>query len=152
MDTGSETPAFIREEDGTVSEPLSGDFPATRASPGRVQILGVAAGNIFPRWDVDVFATDLTANITYQIDMEGQHLGGNDQLIGGEFTEGGWLVNPTIEHVFYMDGNTPTILNGTFATDIDETNNDARVVLTPDADRTYFIAVSGGARLRDEPT
>ena len=115
---------------GAVSEPRGEDLPADTSTQGRLGVGDFARGKIATRGDIDWFAVVLEAGKTYQIDVKGADSGK------------GTLKDPILEGIFDADGNA---VAGAYD-DGGSDNRDTLVIFTPDADATYYLAVSGWGR------
>lgn len=91
----------------------------------RVTVGGSTSGHIEAEGDVDYFAVDLVAGVTYQIDLEGSRTGA------------GTLVDPLLLGIFDVNGDQ--------VADSDDdggVRSNSRLVFTPSETGTYFIAAS----------
>ncbi len=112
-----------------VSEPDGEDLPEGITTTGRVEVGGSVTGEIAPALDVDWFAVELKKGKRYQFDVEGADTGrGNlaDPHLWGLQDAGGQAV----EGARSNDGGV---------------GKNGRVINTPDAEGTYYIAVAGAA-------
>ncbi len=90
-----------------------------------VEVGGSTTGNIEAEGDVDYFAVELQAGVTYQIDLEGVNTGV------------GTLVDPLLLGIFNASGEQVA------ASDDDGGSaTNSRIVFTPSESGTYFIAAS----------
>ena len=116
-------------DSGNVSEPDGEDLPEGITTTGRVEVGGSVTGEIAPALDVDWFAVELKKGKRYQFDVEWADTGrGNlaDQHLWGLQDAGGQAVSGARSN----DGGV---------------GKNGRVINTPDAEGTYYIAVSGAA-------
>ena len=84
-----------------------------------------AAGNIEVEGDVDFFAVQLVAGVTYQIDLEGSRTGSGD------------LLDPFLTGVFNANGGRVASQD-----DDDGVSTNSRILFTPSVTGTYFIGAS----------
>lgn len=96
---------------------ISTDFSVTVGSS--------AIGNIEVEGDVDFFAVQLVAGVTYQIDLEGSRTGSGD------------LLDPFLTGVFDAGGNRVAQQD-----DDDGVSTNSRILFTPSVSGTYFIGAS----------
>ena len=111
----------------SVSEPEGSDFSADASTSGRVLAGESVTGNIAGAGDVDWFAVEMQAGTTYRLDLLGSDPGQ------------GTLADPYLRGVHDSQGNR---LPGTENGDGGEGRN-ARVVFTPEAGGTHYIAAGG---------
>ena len=84
-----------------------------------------AIGNIEVEGDVDFFAVQLVAGVTYQIDLEGSRTGSGD------------LLDPFLTGVFNESGDQVVASD-----DDDGVSTNSRILFTPTISGTYFIGAS----------
>jgi len=84
-----------------------------------------ATGNIEVEGDVDFFAVQLEAGVTYQIDLEGSRTGSGD------------LLDPFLTGVFDANGNRVAQQD-----DDDGVSTNSRILFTPSVSGTFFIGAS----------
>ena len=112
-----------------VSEPDGEDLPEGTTTTGEVDVGGSVTGNVDRDADVDWFHVELEADTRYQFDVEGADTGrGNlaDPFLWGLYDAGGQAISGARSN----DGGV---------------GKNGRVIYTPTADGTYYIAVSGTA-------
>ena len=90
-----------------------------------VTVGGSATGTIEEEGDVDFFAVELEAGVTYQIDLEGSRTGE------------GSLIDPFLTGVFNSDGVPVANSN-----DDGGVSTNSRITFTPSESGTYFIGAS----------
>ena len=118
-----------RDDSGNVSEPDGEDLPEGSTTTGEVAVGGSVTGNVDRDADVDWFRVELEADTRYQFDVEGADTGrGNlaDPFLWGLYDAGGQAISGARSN----DGGV---------------GKNGRVIYTPTADGTYYIAVSGTA-------
>ena len=101
------------------------DFPNDNTTTGEVEVGGSVTGNVDRDADVDWFRVELEADTRYQIDVEGADTGR------------GTLENPAASMLDAV-GTSLSV-----ADDDSGVGENGRVIYTPTADGTYYIAVSG---------
>ena len=112
-----------------VSEGDGEDLPEGTATTGEVDVGGSVTGNVDRDADVDWFRVELEADTRYQFDVEGADTGrGNlaDPFLWGLYDAGGQAISGARSN----DGGV---------------GKNGRVIYTPTADGTYYIAASGTA-------
>ena len=112
-----------------VSEGDGEDLPEGSTTTGEVDVGGSVTGNVDRDADVDWFRVELEADTRYQFDVEGADTGrGNlaDPFLWGLYDAGGQAISGARSN----DGGV---------------GKNGRVIYTPTADGTYYIAVSGTA-------
>ena len=102
------------------------DFPKNTTTPGRVEVGASATGNIGAPRDYDWFRVDLQAGHKYQFDLEGSD------------TDRGTLGDPWLK-LLNRYGNNLRI------DDNSGTGDNAQIVYTAIAARTYYLEASEGA-------
>ena len=105
------------------------DLPEGSTTTGEVDVGGSVTGNVDRDADVDWFRVELEADTRYQFDVEGADTGrGNlaDPFLWGLYDAGGQAISGARSN----DGGV---------------GKNGRVIYTPTADGTYYIAVSGTA-------
>ena len=112
-----------------VSEPDGEDLPEGITTTGRVEVGGSVTGEIAPALDVDWFAVELKKGKRYQFDVEGADTGRGN------------LADP---HLWGLQDAGGQAVSGARSNDGGVGKN-GRVIYTPDAEGTYYIAVSGAA-------
>ena len=112
-----------------VSEPDGEDLPEGITTTGRVEVGGSVTGEIAPALDVDWFAVELKKGKRYQFDVEGADTGRGN------------LADP---HLWGLQDAGGQAVSGARSNDGGVGKN-GRVINTPDAEGTYYIAVSGAA-------
>ena len=112
-----------------VSEPDGEDLPEGITTTGRVEVGGSATGEIAPALDVDWFAVELKKGKRYQFDVEGADTGRGN------------LADP---HLWGLQDAGGQAVSGARSNDGGVGKN-GRVINTPDAEGTYYIAVAGAA-------
>ena len=100
------------------------DFPNDNTTTGEVEVGGTVTGNIGTVGDYDRFKVELEADTRYQFDVEGADTGR------------GTLSDP--DAIFY-DASAVRLV----ADNDSGVGKNGRVIYTPTADGTYYIAVSG---------
>ena len=110
-----------------VSEPDGEDLPEGITTTGRVEVGGSVTGEIAPALDVDWFAVELKKGTRYQFDVEGADTGRGN------------LADP---HLWGLQDAEGQAVSGARSNDGGVGKN-GRVINTPDADGTYYIAVAG---------
>ena len=110
----------------------SDSHTADRGTTGRVTVGGSATGKIDFEQDVDWFKVTLAAGTQYQIDLEGRATGR------------GSLYDPWLRGIFDANGNE---IHGTRDDDGGQGYN-SRLLFTPNADGTHYVAAGGLGRLR----
>ena len=110
-----------------VSEPDGEDLPEGITTTGRVEVGGSVTGEIAPALDVDWFAVELKKGKRYQFDVEGADTGRGN------------LADP---HLWGLQDAGGQAVSGARSNDGGVGKN-GRVIYTPDAEGTYYIAVSG---------
>ena len=113
----------------SVSEPEGDDFPAAITTSGVVAVDSPVTGKVESRGDVDWFAVTLTANQTYQIDLEGLTPVPSVNTLG----------NPYLRGVYDINGN---LVEGT-TDDNSGVYGNGRVTFTPDESSVYYVAAGG---------
>ena len=125
------------------SEPHGDDLPAATTTAGQVGVgIGAhATGNIDGATDVDWFAVDLEANVSYQIDMEGSWTGHIDHQTG-EWVGMGTLFDPMLAGIYDKNGDQ---IEGTDVLSSDDAGDgkNARLMYTPGITGSYYIGVTG---------
>ena len=116
-------------DSGNVSEPDGEDLPEGITTTGRVEVGGSVTGEIAPALDVDWFAVELKKGKRYQFDVEGADTGRGN------------LADP---HLWGLQDAGGQAVSGARSNDGGVGKN-GRVINTPDAEGTYYIAVSGAA-------
>ena len=114
-----------------VSEPDGEDLPADTTTTGEVEVGGSVTGNVDRDADVDWFAVELKKGKRYQFDVEGADTGrGNlaDPFLWGLYDAGGQAISDARSN----DGGV---------------GKNGRVIYTPTADGTYYIAAAGTATM-----
>ena len=114
-------------DSGNVSEPDGEDLPEGITTTGRVEVGGSVTGEIAPALDVDWFAVELKKGKRYQFDVEGADTGRGN------------LADP---HLWGLQDAGGQAVSGARSNDGGVGKN-GRVINTPDAEGTYYIAVSG---------
>ena len=112
-----------------VSEGDGEDLPEGTTTTGEVDVGGSVTGNVDRDTDVDWFRVELEADTRYQFDVEGTDTGrGNlaDPFLWGLYDAGGQAISGARSN----DGGV---------------GKNGRVIYTPTADGTYYIAASGTA-------
>ena len=106
------------------------DFPNDNTTTGEVEVGGTVTGNIRTVGDYARFKVELEAGTRYQLDLEGADTGR------------GTLADP---HLGLYDniGSHLQGDNGQLGDDNSGVGANARMIYTPTADGTYYIAVSG---------
>ena len=112
-----------------VSEPDGEDLPEGITTTGRVEVGGSVTGEIAPALDVDWFAVELKKGKRYQFDVEGADTGRGN------------LADP---HLWGLQDAGGQAVSGARSNDGGVGKN-GRVINTPDAEGTYYIAVAGAA-------
>ena len=112
-----------------VSEPDGEDLPEGITTTGRVEVGGSVTGEIAPALDVDWFAVELKKGKRYQFDVEGADTGRGN------------LADP---HLWGLQDAGGQAISGARSNDGGVGKN-GRVINTPDAEGTYYIAVAGAA-------
>ena len=112
-----------------VSEPDGEDLPEGITTTGRVEVGGSVTGEIAQALDVDWFAVELKKGKRYQFDVEGADTGRGN------------LADP---HLWGLQDAEGQAISGARSNDGGVGKN-GRVINTPDAEGTYYIAVSGAA-------
>ena len=112
-----------------VSEPDGEDLPEGITTTGRVEVGGSVTGEIAPALDVDWFAVELKKGKRYQFDVEGADTGRGN------------LADP---HLWGLQDAGGQAVSGARSNDGGVGKN-GRVIYTPDAEGTYYIAVAGAA-------
>ncbi len=110
-----------------VSEPDGEDLPEGITTTGRVEVGGSVTGEIAPALDVDWFAVELKKGKRYQFDVEGADTGRGN------------LADP---HLWGLQDAGGQAVSGARSNDGGVGKN-GRVINTPDAEGTYYIAVAG---------
>ncbi len=110
-----------------VSEPDGEDLPEGITTTGRVEVGGSVTGEIAPTLDVDWFAVELKKGKRYQFDVEGADTGRGN------------LADP---HLWGLQDAGGQAVSGARSNDGGVGKN-GRVINTPDAEGTYYIAVAG---------
>ena len=116
-------------DSGNVSEPDGEDLPEGITTTGRVEVGGSVTGEIAPALDVDWFAVELKKGKRYQFDVEGADTGRGN------------LADP---HLWGLQDAGGQAVSGARSNDGGVGKN-GRVIYTPAAEGTYYIAVSGAA-------
>ncbi len=116
-------------DSGNVSEPDGEDLPEGITTTGRVEVGGSVTGEIAPALDVDWFAVELKKGKRYQFDVEGADTGRGN------------LADP---HLWGLQDAGGQAVSGARSNDGGVGKN-GRVINTPDAEGTYYIAVAGAA-------
>ncbi len=116
-------------DSGNVSEPDGEDLPEGITTTGRVEVGGSVTGEIAPALDVDWFAVELKKGKRYQFDVEGADTGRGN------------LADP---HLWGLQDAGGQAISGARSNDGGVGKN-GRVINTPDAEGTYYIAVAGAA-------
>lgn len=102
------------------------DEPTGSISTGFSVVVGSSAtGNIEIEGDVDFFAVQLEAGVTYQIDLEGSRTGSGD------------LLDPFLTGVFDANGSRVAQQD-----DDDGVSTNSRILFTPSVSGTFFIGAS----------
>nr|CRH06297.1 Putative protein involve in cell communication. Containing ten Calx-beta domains [Candidatus Magnetococcus massalia] len=103
---------------------VSDDYAGSSSTTGSVSVDGSVTGSVEEAHDIDWFAVNLSAGVSYQVDIEGVD------------SDKGTLVNPTLYGIYNSassyqsasyDGNNGVGLN-------------AREVFTPDSSGSYYLA------------
>ena len=116
-------------DSGNVSEPDGEDLPEGITTTGRVEVGGSVTGEIDQALDVDWFAVELKKGKRYQFDVEGADTGRG---------------NLAYPHLWGLQDAGGQAVSGARSNDGGVGKN-GRVIYTPDAEGTYYIAVSGAA-------
>ena len=128
-DDPPDDPADPPADSGNVSEPDGEDLPEGITTTGRVEVGGSVTGEIAQALDVDWFAVELKKGKRYQFDVEGADTGRGN------------LADP---HLWGLQDAGGQAISGARSNDGGVGKN-GRVINTPDAEGTYYIAVSGAA-------